>query len=157
MIRWEEDGSANWTGWAGTVRIATVARAGAGRWDWTVESPGKAKGARTTGHRTTEIDARRAADASWVKWLDAAALRPDVGKLAESSLAETLRRADAADAANQNTPTGEGADELRRKLAAADARAERAEARAAEAETRATNAEAEAAAKLARLRDALGG
>jgi hypothetical protein len=38
-----------------------------------------------SGHRTDELEVRRAADAYWDKWLGAAALKPDLGRLAEAS------------------------------------------------------------------------
>ena len=40
------------------------------------------------GHRTSWIDARRAAEEYWAKWLEQAALRADVMQLASRSLAK---------------------------------------------------------------------
>ena len=54
---------------------------------WTITALKRPKGWRKgAGHRTTWIDARRAADEYWQKWLEAAALRPDIMRLARESI-----------------------------------------------------------------------
>jgi hypothetical protein len=45
------------------------------------------EGARNAGHRTTALPARRAADDYWARWLEAAALKPDLERLAALSAA----------------------------------------------------------------------
>jgi hypothetical protein len=42
-------------------------------------------GTRNSGRRATALAARRAADEYWSRWLEAAALKPDVERLAELS------------------------------------------------------------------------
>src|SRR3954471_21273652 len=109
MIRWEEQQSGEWTGYSGQIVVATAkpAAAGSERWDWEVTGAGKLKGARNAGHRTTELDARRAADAYWQRWLEATALRPDLERLAAASLSAQPRR-------GRKTPTALGAAPARR-------------------------------------------
>src|SRR3954451_11316806 len=94
MIRWEEQESGEWTGYSGQVVVATAkpAAVGSERWNWEVTGAGRLKGARNSGHRTNELDARRAADSYWQRWLEATALRPDLQRLAQESLAKRSGR-----------------------------------------------------------------
>jgi hypothetical protein len=92
VIRWEEQPDGNWLGYSGQALVATATKVDENRWDWEVPGAGKPKGWRNSGHRTNELDARRAADAYWDKWLSAAALKPDLGRLAEGSIRSTPRR-----------------------------------------------------------------
>src|SRR3954447_26152927 len=95
MIRWEEQDSGEWSGYSGQIVVATAKpTAGSERWDWDVIGAGRLKGARNAGHRTNELDARRAADAYWERWLEATALRPDLQRLAEESLPKRSRRSE---------------------------------------------------------------
>ena len=55
------------------------------RWNWEVKAVERPPGKRNAGHRTTLIAARRAADDYWARWLEAAALKPDIERLAELS------------------------------------------------------------------------
>src|SRR5215210_5056893 len=96
MIRWEEQPDGNWLGYSGQALVATVTKQDENRWDWEVPGAGKPKGWRNSGHRTDELDARRAADAYWDKWLAAAALKPDLGRLAEASAPNKPRKGKAA-------------------------------------------------------------
>src|ERR1700709_1003960 len=88
MIRWAEHGSGDWSGFSGEVLVATASRdpAQSARWIWEVTGAGKLNGHRTSGHRTSEVDARRSAEVSWQRWLEATALKPDLMTLAEMSL-----------------------------------------------------------------------
>lgn len=84
MIRWEEQENGDWHGLSGELIVAMVAPPPDGtsrRWLWevTVHRP---HGWRASGHRTTALAARRAVDEYWAKWLAAAALKPDVERLA---------------------------------------------------------------------------
>jgi hypothetical protein len=91
MIRWDKQDDGNWQGFSGELVVATVARNEdePDRWLWTITALKRPKGWRKgAGHRTTWIDARRAADEYWQKWLEAAALRPDIGRLAAQSVRE---------------------------------------------------------------------
>lgn len=88
MIRWEEQESGDWQGFSGELAVATVARvpgSGKARWLWQVDGVARPNGWRNNGHRTTALAARRAADDYWARWLQAAALKPDVERLAELS------------------------------------------------------------------------
>ena len=85
MIRWEEGESGDWSGFSGELLIATVAPVSGRRWDWEVGGVSRPSGWRNSGHRTTALAARRSADDYWNRWLEAAALRPDVSRLAELS------------------------------------------------------------------------
>ena len=89
VIRWEEeDAGGQWHGFSGELVVATVARGSAGgkaKWLWEVKAVERRRGARNAGHRTTALAARRAADEYWSRWLDAAALKPDVERLAQMS------------------------------------------------------------------------
>lgn len=94
MIRWEEE-DGGWRGYSGGLVVASVAReAGAegAQWSWTVSAVKRPKGWRKgSGHRATWLDARRAADEYWDRWLNEAALRPDIGRLAAKTLEAEAR------------------------------------------------------------------
>ena len=81
MIRWEEQPDGNWLGYSGQALVATATQSEEHQWNWEVPGAGKPKGWRNSGHRADELEARRAADAYWDKWLTAAALKPDLGAL----------------------------------------------------------------------------
>ena len=89
MIRWEEREDGDWLGYSGELVVATVVRPlgerSGRRWEWEVTGVARPANWRSSGHRTTALAARRAADEYWTRWLEAAALRPDVGRLAELS------------------------------------------------------------------------
>jgi hypothetical protein len=89
MIRWEEDKESGvWRGFSGELVVASVARApegGRAKWLWEVKGVERSPGKRNSGHRTTLLAARRAADDYWARWLEAAALKPDIERLAEMS------------------------------------------------------------------------
>jgi hypothetical protein len=55
------------------------------KWLWEVKAVERPPGARNSGQRTTALAARRAADDYWSRWLEAAALKPDIERLAELS------------------------------------------------------------------------
>ena len=128
----------------------------------------QAEGLRNSGHRTDDLDARRAADAYSDKWLGAAALKPDLGRLAEASAPSKPRKAKAA----PKPPPDSGAaerrnsidlsaanakvEDLQRKLEGAEARATKAEERASAAEAKAAETEGCAKERMARMRAALG-
>ena len=97
MIRWEEQPDGNWLGYSGQGIVASATKRDENRWDWEVPGAGKPKGWRNSGHRTDELEARRAADAYWDKWLGLAALKPDLGRLAEASAPSKPRRKKAED------------------------------------------------------------
>ena len=85
MIRWEKQEGGSWRGFSGELAIASVLRASAGgtpKWRWEVSAVEPPKGARSAGHRATALAARRAADDYWTRWLEVAALKPDVERLA---------------------------------------------------------------------------
>jgi hypothetical protein len=87
MIRWEEEEDA-WRGFSGELVVATVTRApggGKAKWLWEVNAVERPHGARNSGRRATALAARRAADDYWARWLEAAALKPDLERLAELS------------------------------------------------------------------------
>src|SRR3954452_22949514 len=95
MIRWEEQQSGEWFGYSGQVVVATANSpngADSERWDWEVTGAGRLKRARNSGHRTNELDARRAADTYWQRWLEVTALRPDLQRLAQESLPKRAGR-----------------------------------------------------------------
>lgn len=168
MIRWEEQADGNWLGYSGQAVVATATKRGESRWDWEVPGAGNPKGWRNSGHRTNEIDARRAADAYWDKWLAAAALKPDLGRLAETSIPSKPRRnataetkaAPARAVAPQSSLELDAANakiqDLQRRLERAEGRASKAEDRASTAEARAKKSEKIANERLARMRAALG-
>ena len=85
-IRWEQQENGDWHGFSGELPVATVAKdpdAEREQWAWKIKGLKRPKGWRKPiGHRTTWLDARRAADAYWEKWLAAASLRPDLQRLA---------------------------------------------------------------------------
>ena len=57
------------------------------QWLWTVTALKRPKGWRKgAGHRSSWIDARRAAEEYWERWLEEAALRPDVMRLASRTV-----------------------------------------------------------------------
>ena len=89
MIRWEEE-EGSWRGYSGTLVVATVTREEGdkegGRWLWEMRAVKRLPGARASGHRTTDLEARRAVDSYWLRWLEAAALKPDLERLAAASL-----------------------------------------------------------------------
>lgn len=88
MIRWEEQECGEWRGFSGELAVATVTRApgsATARWLWDVNGVARPSGWRNAGRRATALAARRAADESWARWLAAAALKPDVERLAEMS------------------------------------------------------------------------
>jgi hypothetical protein len=167
MIRWEEQESGEWLGYSGQVVVATAKPqngSGSERWDWEVAGAGRLKGARNSGHRTNELDARRAADAFWQRWLEATALRPDVQRLAQESLPKRSGR-------NQRPRPGpapvvhkaealtKAADEklgaMQARLDAAERRARDAEERARASEHRAASAEKAVAERIAKLKKAV--
>jgi len=172
VIRWEEQPDGNWLGYSGQGVVATATKRDENRWDWEVPGAGKPKGWRNSGHRTDELEARRAADAYWDKWLGLAALKPDLGRLAEASAPSKPRRKKAEDMPpaqpeRQTDRRGEARsieltaakaklDDMQRRLERAEARAEKAEERAAAAEVRATASEKAASDRLAKLRQVLG-
>jgi hypothetical protein len=89
MIRWEQDEHGGWRGFSGELPVATVARDenAADHWLWNIVAIKRPKGWRKgSGHRATWLDARRAADEYWERWLAEAALRPDVERAARQSL-----------------------------------------------------------------------
>jgi hypothetical protein len=89
MIRWQEEENGAWGGFSGELAVASVTSAGGGgkpQWLWEVKAVERRQGARNAGHRTTALAARRAADDYWSRWLEAAALKPDVERLAELSV-----------------------------------------------------------------------
>ena len=94
MIRWEEQESGDWYGYSGALTVAIVAQqsGGGARWLWDVSGAGRPHGWRNSGHRTTALAARRAADENWSRWLQAAALKPDVNLLAGASLPAVAKR-----------------------------------------------------------------
>jgi hypothetical protein len=172
MIRWEEQPDGNWLGYSGQALVATATQRDENRWDWDVPGAGKPKGWRNSGHRTDELEARRAADAYWDKWLTLAALKPDLGRLAEASAPSKPRRkkSEAPPASRperQPERRGEGrsieldvakakVDDLQRRLERAEARATKAEDRASDAEARANETERTAKERIAKMRTALG-
>ena len=88
MIRWEEREDGGWQALSGDLVMATVVKApggGKAKWLWEVSGVARPQGWRSSGHRTTALAARRAADEYWLRWLEAAALKPDIERLAERS------------------------------------------------------------------------
>ena len=88
MIRWEEQDDGEWHGLSGDLVVARVAKAAGGgkaQWTWQLQGIERAPGSRISGHRATVLAARRAADESWSRWLETAALKPDIERLAERS------------------------------------------------------------------------
>ena len=90
MIRWERQEDGNWLGLSGELAVATVTRdesAEKEQWLWTITALKRPKGWRKgAGHRTSWIEARRAAEEYWQRWLEEAALRPDLMRLAARSV-----------------------------------------------------------------------
>jgi hypothetical protein len=90
MIRWERQEDGGWQGFSGELLVATVTKdpsAEREQWLWAITALKRPKGWRKgAGHRTSWIDARRAAEEYWTKWLEEAALRNDVMRLASRSL-----------------------------------------------------------------------
>ena len=89
MIRWERQEDGGWQGFSGELLVATVTKdefAEREQWLWSITALKRPKGWRKgAGHRTSWIDARRAAEEYWAKWLEQAALRADVMQLASRS------------------------------------------------------------------------
>jgi hypothetical protein len=168
MIRWEEQPSGDWLGYSGQALVASATKRDENRWDWEVPGAGKPKGWRNSGHRTNELDARRAADAYWDKWLTAAALKPDLGRLAETSVPSKPRSKAKATKAPPPASRDDGGrsveleaanakvQDLQRMLERAEARVTKAEERASTAEAKAAETEESAKERLARMRAALG-
>jgi len=89
MIRWERQHDGNWLGLSGELPVANVAKDAAEKeqWLWTITALRRPKGWRKgAGHRSSWIDARRAAEEYWERWLEEAALRPNVMRLASRSV-----------------------------------------------------------------------
>jgi hypothetical protein len=89
MIRWEQQEDGSWHGLSGEFVVATVTREEGeqGQWLWTVTALKRPKGWRKgAGHRTSVLEARGAADDYWSRWLEGAALRPDIFRLAQESI-----------------------------------------------------------------------
>lgn len=152
MIRWEEQPSGDWNGYSGQVLVATATRDGADpkRWNWEVTLAGKLKGVRNSGHRTSEVDARRSAEAAWQRWLEAMALKPDLMTLAEMSLPKA--RAGKVPSEEPSEATDDAPNHAR-ELERLRHRAELAEARFAEEQQRGRAAEERAEAAEAKLTD----
>src|SRR5215208_1504079 len=94
MIRWEQQGDANWQGSSGELVVATVTRDkdDTEQWLWTITALKRPKGWRKgAGHRTSWLEARGAADDYWNRWLAAVALRPDIERLAKRSIKAEAR------------------------------------------------------------------
>jgi hypothetical protein len=65
MIRWERQQDGNWLGLSGELLVATVAKDASEKeqWLWTITALKRPKGWRKgAGHRSSWIDARRAAE-----------------------------------------------------------------------------------------------
>jgi hypothetical protein len=96
VIRWERQEDGGWHGFSGELLVATVAQdeEDVGRWLWAVPAVKRPKGwQKPAGHRAAWLDARRAADDYWERWLGAAALKPDLEGLARQSVKrETPRK-----------------------------------------------------------------
>ena len=92
MIRWERQEDGGWQGFSGELPVATVTKdpsAEREQWLWTITALKRPKGWRKgAGHRTSWIDARRAAEEYWAKWLEEVALRDDVMRLASRNLSK---------------------------------------------------------------------
>jgi hypothetical protein len=90
----KEQESGDWYSYSGELTVAIVAKqpGGGARWLWEVSGAGRPHGWRNSGHRTTALAARRAADEYWSRWLQAAALKPDVNVLAKASLPAAAER-----------------------------------------------------------------
>jgi hypothetical protein len=77
-------------GFSGELPVATVTKAPGAQgeqWLWEIAGLKRPKGWRKPiGHRTSWLDARRSADAYWEKWMAAASLRPDIGRLPLQSI-----------------------------------------------------------------------
>ncbi len=83
-LRWDEQENGDWHGYTGELIVGLVVKVAGERrrwlWEVTVHRP---PGWRPSGHGTSSLAARRSADRYWLKWLEAAALRPDIERLAE--------------------------------------------------------------------------
>ncbi len=80
MIRWEQE-EGGWRAYSGSLVVATVAREegdDVGRWFWEMRAVKRLPGARASGHRATELEARRAVDSYWLRWIEVTALKPDL-------------------------------------------------------------------------------
>jgi len=89
MIRWEQQEDGSWLSLSGEFVVATVTRdeGEQGQWLWTITALKRPKGWRKgTGHRTSALEARGAANDYWSRWLEGAALRPDIMRLAQESI-----------------------------------------------------------------------
>ena len=89
MIRWEQQEDGSWLSLSGEFVVATVTRdeGEQGQWLWTITALKRPKGWRKgAGHRTSALEARGAADDYWSRWLEGAALRPDIMRLAQESI-----------------------------------------------------------------------
>jgi hypothetical protein len=89
MVRWEQQEDGSWQGLSGEFVVATVNRDENKheQWLWTITALKRPKGWRKgAGHRTSALEARGAADDYWSRWLQGAALRPDVIRLARESI-----------------------------------------------------------------------
>src|SRR5215204_3055776 len=62
-------------------------------------------------HRSSWIDARRAAEEYWERWLQEAALRPDVMRLASRSVVKERERKSRAERAGEKSLVSSGAPE----------------------------------------------
>jgi len=95
VIRWEQQEDGSWHGLSGEFVVATVTRdeGEQGQWLWTITALKRPKGWRKgAGHRTSVLEARGAADDYWNRWLEGAALRPDITRLALSRRTAHRRR-----------------------------------------------------------------
>jgi hypothetical protein len=90
VIRWERQHQGGWDGFSGELVVATVTKdesAEREQWLWAITALKRPKGWRKgAGHRTTWIEARRAAEEYWQRWLEETALRPDMMRLAARSV-----------------------------------------------------------------------
>src|SRR5215207_5691115 len=104
MIRWERQQDGKWLGLSGELLVATVAKDASEKeqWLWTITALKRPKGWRKgAGHRSSWIDARRAAEEYWERWLQEAALRPDVMRLASRSVVKERERKSRAERAGE--------------------------------------------------------
>jgi hypothetical protein len=93
MIRWEEQETGDWHGYSGELIVAIIVPqpGRSDRWLWDVSGAGRPHGWRNSGHRTSSLAARRAAEDYWSRWLTAAALKPDVTTLVKASIPATRK------------------------------------------------------------------
>src|SRR5829696_4145575 len=114
MIRWGRQEDGNWLGLSGELLVATVAKDASEKeqWLWTITALKRPKGWRKgAGHRSSWIDARRAAEEYWERWLQEAALRPDVMRLASRSVVKERERKSRAERAGEKSLVSSGAPE----------------------------------------------